>query len=73
MRVKDYTRTTAALMEAALAADPTATGLSTFFTYRFINFEWLDDPGLFAPIRFDCNMPYDQLRATYTAPQRTAS
>ena len=40
-------------------------GLSIFFTYRFINFEW-KDPGFFKPIRFQVDgLSYNKLRSRF--------
>lgn len=36
------------------------------FEYRFIKFEWNWNLQKFAPIKFKCELPYDDLRAKYT-------
>ena len=36
------------------------------FEYRFIKFQWHEDLQLFEPIKFNCEIPYDSLRAKYT-------
>ena len=48
--------------------------LTIFFTYRFINFEWSPNNERFEPIKFICEgKPFDELRATYTNPERTSN
>lgn len=37
-----------------------------YFVYRFIKYEWRADRSEFAPILFDCNMTFKQLRDRYT-------
>ena len=44
--------------------------LSTIFTYRFINFEWVEIDEVFKPIKFNCYLPFDELRQTFTDPSR---
>ena len=70
MPVRDFSARSNELIESARSADPKAEGLSTFFTYRFINFEWKPVMNEFVPIRFNCALPYDELRQTYTNPAR---
>ena len=40
VRVHDYSAVSNRLLIDAKRGDPNAEGLSIFFTYRFINFEW---------------------------------
>ena len=48
-------------------------GLTTFFTYRFINFEWKELQNEFVPIKFNCERPFDELRKTYLNEDRLSS
>jgi len=66
----DYTERSNQLIERAKEADRAIEGLTLFFTYRFINFEWKPLLNEFAPIRFNCELTYDVLRTTYTNPLR---
>ena len=70
VRLKNFTSRSNELIGEARRADPTVEGLSIFFTYRFINFAWKARQEEFVPIRFDCELPYDELRQVYTAPAR---
>lgn len=38
------------------------------FEYRFIKFQWNRDSITFEPIKFECELPFDDLRAKYTDP-----
>lgn len=58
------------LLGEARRADPQTEGLTIYFTYRFINFEWKPDINQFVPIRFNCEIAYSDLRTTYTNPNR---
>ena len=40
-------------------------GLTIFFTYRFINYEWKEARNEFVPIKFDCERPYEELRRVH--------
>ena len=70
VELKDFRAQSSSLLADAQSVDPSATGLSIFFTYRFINFEWKPASNAFQPIKFDCALPYDTLRSTFTAPER---
>jgi len=56
--------------------DPTATKLVAefgetpllMFEYRFIKFRWSYEKRVFAPIKFECELPFDTLRDQYTSP-----
>ena len=61
VRVKNFTERSNSLINRAQEGDPDVKGLSIFFTYRFINFEWNEDS--FVPIKFRVEgLAYDQLR-----------
>ena len=64
--MSDFTVQSNQLFRSAKAADPNIKGLTIFFTYRFINFEWDPVLGSFIPIKFDCALNYSELRAKYT-------
>ena len=68
--MRDFSAESEQLLQTARAGDATLTGLSIFFTYRFINFEWKQDRNEFVPIKFDCALPYNELRAKFTSPGR---
>lgn len=70
VKVRDFTSQSSRLLVEAQRADPAINGLSTFFTYRFINFEWRPQNNRFEPVRFDCQLPYDELRRKYTDSSR---
>jgi hypothetical protein len=62
VEVQDFARKSAELLNGNIASLDSAP-LSVFFTYRFINFAWIPHFSHFEPIKFDCNKPYDELRA----------
>lgn len=66
----DASAESARLLHNALKGDPSAKGLGIHFKYRFITFEWTALMKTFEPIRFDCCMPYDKLRQTFTSQTR---
>lgn len=68
--VRDYTSRSNELLASAQRGDPRVEGLTIFFTYRFINFEWKPQCQEFVPIRFNCSLPYSELRTTFTNPAR---
>ena len=61
------------MLGEARRADPRVEPLTIYFTYRFIKFEWKPDVNEFVPIRFNCEVPYDELRTTYTNPSRVGN
>ena len=72
--MRDFTAESNRLLESAKRGDPNAEGLTIFFTYRFINFEWKPLLNRFVPIQFICNgIPYDELRSTFTNPERVGN
>ena len=73
MRVRDLTRQSDQFLSQAQRVDKDEFGLSIFFTYRFINFEWKPEKNAFQPIRFDCALTYEELRSKFMAPERLAS
>lgn len=73
MKVQDFTVRSNQLIRSAKMADPKVEGLTIFFTYRFINFEWKPAQNAFVPISFDCDLPYSELRSTYTDQRRMGS
>jgi len=70
VEVSDFSTQSNGLLAEAQRADPTVEGLSTFFTYRFINFEWRPHQTRFEAVRFVCELPYDELRRKFTDTKR---
>ena len=77
VKVRDYTATSEGIIQKgrsngrsdSITADD---GLTTFFTYRFINYEWKVWSSEFVPIKFNCELPYDELRRVYTSEKRVS-
>jgi len=66
IKLQNFEARSSPLLENAQRADPAIEGLSIFFTYRFINFEWRPLQNIFTAVRFNCELPYDELRRKYT-------
>ena len=72
VRAKNLFEQSRELVEQARQVEPNERPIGTFFTYRFINFQWeplseSGSEGHFVPIRFRCEgMQYDELRRRYT-------
>ena len=74
VKLRNYTERSDQLIGEARRGDNKVTGLSNFFTYRFINFEWKPSQNSFVPIKFDCTgLLYDELRTIYTRTERVTN